>query len=366
MISKYSDLSSFSNRMDQISSMHNKNTSTSETNTTGLSLSASDCERSAQMTSPTSTESPTFFAAPSLRHSNTSTRRQPINDQRKQIYTLNSSHLLNCEGLQSEQDTKAMQLSSQRLMSAASNSILPAYSNMNDDNTVPDALDEFIRQREVHQPLENSGQITAFYRSQSSRTQTADQALYLLKNDLNQFYQPQTINSGPPVYPRTHQSTALYRSLMDNNRPTIVARSSHRHLLASNTGTQPYPQLNNRFSMPSYHQALGMNEVPISNVGYMDTIDSHLNRLTNTVVNGHYLNQNTAYANALQSNSYTQEMYNNQNQSVEHIYDVNAYATPEQTPQRRPDSISQAQPATSERPCVSQLIQTFNSRAPDQ
>lgn len=342
-VDRISDISNLASKMDNFRSFYGKTASSSETNTTGLSPNCMNSETSIKKTSPTSTESSAFFELPSHQQSSSMQTRARDN-------LGNSYYLFNQNGLQNESDPQTIQLNTQML---SPNSLMPTYSNLMNYHDVPNPLDEFIRQREVGTPMESNND-QPFFRSQSVRNH------HLSGNPMYQFY-PALINRGPPVFPRTHNTTTLYGTSI-NQVPQLPTRvPAQRPPMTPSFGAHTYSTtLNQRMSMPQYDRSYGFRETPyMSQFNHRDTIDSHLNRMTDNVVLGQYANHQDRFSN----NDITPYSGIN-NQSTEHIYAVNAYATPENTPIRRRNSLSLNQPQTDrrERPSVSQLVQTFTSQ----
>lgn len=437
-VDKISDLTDFASRLDNLRNLHTKNVPNSETTTTGISA-PNGTELSLKMDSPNSSGSSTVFGALNFRHSlssgyNHKVPQQSILSRSSNVGGIEAPYYLyNQSNTQAEVSLNANQMlidsHNHRNMPKAMPPS-PAYSNvaprsMNNTATL-NVMDEFIRQREVlDQPsfttnLEYQSKSAAFYRSQSVRNSMANMnphqaPVYLFEHDLNHQQQLYNnahrfpLNYGPPVYPRTlqHQQqlgVATGSQYLQNidSRPTIASRLSH--LPAHNVelpSVQHYRQgssINNRFPMPSYNHTLGLGTttaigstlVPVSSAdNYLETIDSHLDRLGETLASGHYQagqlpNHHISYTTSLAAPNVTssdqnrqqQDLYNDisqsssGNQSTEHIYDTNAYATPEKTPVKRLSKMfSQPHQAPTtkidERPRVSQLIQTFNSKAPE-
>lgn len=369
-VDRISDLSNFKSRLENQKNFHTRNLSNTETNTTGLSTSILDSsEPSLKKDSPNLPASPSFSRPSNLRRSHTGYKLPNQHQQQELINRqLDSSYYLyNQNGLQTEPDLHLTQVSnSRKLLATNLTPIRPTYSNMGINNQAS-VLEEFVGRRELD-PLPQQNDNDSFFRSYSVRNQTAGQPLYLVKNDLN--YIPQQTR-GPPVYPRTNQLSAFYTTNSKDIRLPVSIRPSHRHLPAMNPDQQQFQSRDNRFSMPAYNQSFNSNGYPTPTVSYMNTIDSHLNRMVDNIAMSQYTNQeqNIAYANAAEVNPYGQDVYNDitattQNSTTEHIYDTNAYATPEQTPMRTPININQ-QVSGNERPRVSQLIQTFNSKLPE-
>lgn len=375
-VDRISDLSNFTSRMDNLRSLHTRNLSNTETNTTGLSASALDSAQSSSKKGSLgkSSESPSFFGAPSLRSSHTGFKLAAQQQQSNNTQLDPSYYLYDQNGLQCEQDSHCMQATNSRgLLTASLTPMRPTYSNMIPTNQI-NVLDEFVGRRDI-EPAPQLTESDTFFRSHSGRNMdSSNQPFYLVKNDLNQFQPHQYPTRGPPVFPRTNQHSTLYGAPgMKDARPPVMLRSSHKHVPAS-ANMQYQSSRDNRYSMPAYNQTFGNNRYPIPTVSYMNTIDSHLNRMVDNIVMNQYSNQDQqhiAYANAAEVNPY---VYNDvtatttaHNQSTEHIYDTNAYATPEhQTPLKRPESVGQQQSTSgNERLRVSQLIQTFNSKLPE-
>lgn len=417
--------------MENIRSLHTKNLSNAETNTTALSVSG---ELPMTLASPSSSgSSTTFFGSASQRRSLGATggggggfKRTPTESQLQSRQVASGGGSLEQQyAYRQAQMQTIQQLSSQRLLAASnsnSNSMAPTYSNM--INSSADVMDEFIRQRELNMPSLEQQRTNydhiSFYRSQSARhvlppvpplVPDVHSSIYLMEAEdqrhhhqhhhhhqqQHQFY-TQHMNRGPPVYPRTHQAASLAthyeQRFVGDARPLVAARTSHRQqqqqilaaaAAAANSSLQQQlhaSTLSNRFSMPAFNK-YGYDQ-PAS-LGFLDTTDSHLNRLPETVaMNNHPdRSQLIAYANAIETNNHYREPHNDDganhlnqsHQPIEHIYDVNAYATPEQTPLRRANTtntsttnnsgqVQSSTPAT-ERPRVSQLIQSFNSKLPE-
>lgn len=369
---RISDLSNFKSRLENQRNLHTRNLSSTETNTTGLSASVLDSsELSLKKNSPNLSSSPSFLEPSNLRSSHNGYKQsiqQQLQQQELSSRQLDPSYYLYDQNGLNEPELNSMQMSnSRKLLAANLTPIRPTYSNMGVNNQAS-ILDEFVGRREPDPMLEQNDNDT-FFRSYSVRNQTSNQPLYLIKNDLNYIsHQPST--RGPPVYPRTNQSSAFYATNSKDTRPTVSMRSAHRHLLPLNPDQQ-FQHRDNRFSMPAYNQSFNGNRYPTPAISYMNTIDSHLNRMVDNIAMSQYTNQeqNIAYANAADINTYGQDVYNDiaaatQNSTTEHIYDTNAYATPEQTPMRTSKNINQ-QVSGDERPRVSQLIQTFNSKLPE-
>lgn len=327
-VDRISDISNFASRMDNLIGLYSKTDSSPATNATGL-----DFETSVKKASPASKESSTFLA--------TSARTRPTigGGSKGKEHPDDAVYLYNQNGLQCEPEPQMMQLSSQMLSSSAH---MQTYSNLMNYQSRTDPLDEFIRQREVDPPVDYESQAAPFSRSQSNRNQ-------LSSKPTHQFY-PALVNRGPPVYPRTQN---LYGPSIGPVPPVSARICYHQTPHTASIGLTNYSTTpNNRLSVPHYSQSYDIGEftpMPISN--YRDTIDSHLNRMADNVAFSSYSNRN---------------VYDGvNNQSNEHIYAVNAYATPEQTPIRRRNSLSQTKPSGSERPSVSQLVKTFSSQAPN-
>lgn len=247
-------------------------------------------------------------------------------------------------------------------MTAANlSSIMPAYSNVS-NNIGPDVLDEFIRRNDID-PILVPGKADMYDGSQATR----EQPIYLLKNDLARLNAHQ-MRWRPPMVPRSLQVSNSYQLQHEDGRPFVAARPGSQRL--SNyeiRGTEQILPLANRFSMSSYQNSFH-DQIRPQTLSYLDSINGHLNRLVKSTPVGHYPSEgqhNTAYANSSSSFAYINNDHSRtENLSEEHIYDLNTYATPEQTPLNRPTSVGIDLRSESERPRVSHLIQTFNSKAP--
>lgn len=377
-VDRISDLTNFPSRVSSIRAIHTKNVSSSGTNTTGLSVSAFDSDLNHKLESPQSSGSPTFFEAPVQPQNYFSYKAQQMGESFYHMHTQN--------GLLNDPDDSTaklqMQLNSQRLLNS---NLAPAYSNMINNKSLS-PLDEYIRQRELDPLTVEQNNSTTFYRSQSNRNHHLNssnpQPMYLMRNDLSQFH-PQQVNRGPPIYPRSNQASTLYKLRLAEEalRPSATARSASRQIIDSSSAGNPQQYQSsrvNRLSVPSNNQSFTARPSdipPVSTLSYMNTIDSHLNRVSDTIAvsqyPGNHQNLATTYVNTAANGNDSngqQGAYNSEtgllNQSAEHIYDTNAYATPEQTPMRANLTENRIQIEERERPRVHHLIQTFNSRAP--
>lgn len=339
---KVDRISDIASKMENLKYIYGKTGSNSDTNTTSMSTNGLGSETSIKKTSPTSTESSTFFS-PSSHH-------QQCNSGFLQVRGRDDPHYkFNQNGLQTDSDSTIMQLNSQILDPS---SITHTYSNLyNGQHSGPNVLDEFMRQRDINSSFENEDQsASSFFRSQSMRTNVTGQPMH-------QFY-PAMVNRGPPIHPRARHPVDPYASTMGLPPPVSVRKPYQKQMSDLNYNIQNYPS--NRFSMPQYNQSydgIGDTQIVIPHFNYRDTIDTHLNRMADSVTMSRYANPSQ-----LVSERGPISYDNSNNYSNEHIYAVNAYATPEQTPVRRRNSFSQNQTFGSERPSVSQLVQTFSSQ----
>lgn len=399
-VDRIADLPSITGRLggagvqNQQQSLHTKNMSNSETTTTGLSINGLDTAGQTLASTATNAtnhlRSSSHFGAPNLRHSHhfgRPTGRPGDHYMYRDAY----GHQLNHDHQTNHLNSSSM------------------YSNMMPTiNGEPmNAMDEFLRRRGLTTSTPAPVPAPYDYDSQSlSRNQAA--ISYSLQQ--NQ-YKPR---AKPPVHPRTMaSSSSRANSSSTMYRPTEVARTSipqplHHHnyqqqlFSPSTLGRAALAQVGPQYAFTKTgFQSYGNDPMNPAPTNRLDTIDSHLDRLpvdslalglyTNQMMNNdhgisHHQHQlppssdhQMAYANTLEigSNTYNPNLYNHaqvmasgqNHQSAEHIYDVNAYATPEQTPLRRPNSIHNGQQdptlPESERPRVSQLIQSFNSQLSD-
>lgn len=342
------------------------------------------CESSANYDQPRGLHEPSamYHTGAGLNY-NERTPDRVDNDTLDSFHYRDSSASVKSPISQDSQILNATDLSNQSI-STRGRLLAPAYSNIINTNKSLSPLDEYFRQRDIDPLTGEQNNSAAFYRSQQNRNHHIDssnpQSMYLMRNDLSQF-QPQQVNRGPPIYPRSSQASALYKLRLAEEalRPSTTTRSSPRQIMDIVKPQQYQTSARvNRLSMPAYNQsftARPTNIQPTTTLSYMNTIDSHLNRMADAVALSQYPGTHhdtpTAYVNAETSRieaTNHQEFYNPnaglQNQSAEHIYDTNAYATPEQTPMRANLLESRLQIEGKERPRVHHLIQTFNSRAP--
>lgn len=283
------------------------------------------------------------------------------------------------------------------------------------------ALDEFMRRRGILDDAsaalpEMTPDDTIGYMQRSMLTATANtmigqQAEHFNNNDNlydhqhahQMLMQPQHRHQrphhhGPLVYPRNlHQSSASAMSI-DGDAigmksppppppplPVVASRQLavgryHPSTFQSGTFRANNDSMQNPYGLPVGRPA-----------AYVDTIDSHLNRLSAGNIVGGPQSWGANAAQVMHSSATLESNYANtglehqitepnahlirmqRKQSSEHIYDVNAYATPEQSPLRLnpthsnnnnidPTQQQQNQSLESERRRVSELIQTFNSK----
>lgn len=363
-VDRIADLPSITGRLNVAGpSLHAKNISNSETTTTGLSINALDTAgQSSQLSQVVAGHLRNHFGPPNLRHSHHFGRQAPPAPV--------PNYFMYREA---QMDEQLMQLNNNNTV----------YSNMQTMNEEPlNAMDEFLKRRGLQTPTgPQFGRDMDAYSSKSLRNRASaisyslQQQQQQQNNDLSQ-YKPRV---KPPVHPRTthmNPSATMYR-------PTEVVRTS-QHLFSPSTLGQA------ALNHGQYQQSYANNSFG-QTTNRLDTIDTHLDRqlaIDNMALGYHPYTGNQmltsghqmGYANTLELNSNryhqhnlyddSQLMASSQNQSAEHIYDVNAYATPEQTPLRRPNSIHNGQqqarmPTESETPRVSQLIQSFNSQLSD-
>lgn len=410
--------------------LHARNVSSSETATTGLSLEKSFAS---EMSRPNSTMQTSQQQANrtlqhslgvpvNLRHSYAGARpsqhrhlayKQPANA----LTMAKSGPYYPTTATTTAQETKSgssldeatynrlLQLNSQVLIKQAAG--LMASSTMQQQREPLDAMDEFMRRRGFD-TLANSfeqnqlGDSALAYGSQSIRNQSS--SIYALRNDLIQLTTTTSkmpARAKPPVYPRAAPSYGSL-ALQPQNYP-IPAVYKPRPVPAApaTRNSQQMFRHQNSSSAAFEHNLVTPYSEPNASLiqnglaqHQFDTIDTHLNRFStaDTATALAYYNtgdqHQLAYANMLDSDQqafYNQHdhfgglpsqtaMTNSNNQSVEHIYDMNAYATPEQTPARRPVATTASQSiagrldqsnSESERLRVSQLIQTFNTKLPE-
>lgn len=366
-VDRISDLSNFSSRADQMRSLHAKTISNTETSTTGLSGSVMDSDQSLKLTSPAPSNSPVFFAGPrESRHSYTGFKRSDYLNQ-----TLNRSTIVDkCYSDRSANgpfDTKLGSYHNSEL------SFAPTYSNL-PVNHVRDAMEEFIKRRDPEYHLncqQNQINSSAFIRSQSTKIQSYAQ------NDLSVQY-PNQLRVKPPIYPRAHQLSTFYKPIVDDFiLPATFARVPHQ--VSKDIDCHYNHPIPNRFSVhnigPAYHaNQLLMPSASSYSTSVSSSATQHQQHLGSyapvSVSLGAYTDQNTheTYASTLNPQPGL-PVTGRQQVLVEHIYDVNAYATPNQTPLRtNPNKGTNQQndnSETSERPRVSQLIHSFNTQLPN-
>lgn len=329
--------------------------------------------------SPASTESSTFFGGPSnLRHSihATSNSSRPNASKLLQPYTSSSRNRTDDDQLLTP----------------------PTYSNMANYNSGIDAMEEFIRKREANMNLISGRDQAAFYRSQSIRNQPATMlplssqtAMMMHHHDHQQpmYYAQHLVNSSsmsanhhqvhhlPMGHRPASMSGANFYGIPVQNGPPppppasrapppIATRSQSRPILAANFVSQQYHDSSaNGYSVSGYDGSgssatynLGVESIPT--LSYRTPLDGRVGHLADSLAQHDYTDQ-YRYQRMAQIGTYGNQLpaIHNMNQSAEHIYDANTYATPEQTPMR--PSGTKAQNQVSERLSVSQLIQTFSS-----
>lgn len=383
-VDRISDVSNFSAKAHQMRNLHAKTISNSETITTGLSSSVLDSEQSLKLTSPAPSNSPIFFASPNeLRRSYTGVKRSNYLGQ-----TVNTSSILNTyrsdhSNYQKQRDdlitNHLMDMGPRSYLSTdLTRSLMPTYSNLPESgmNNPRDAMEEFIKSRDPDYQLAHQPQVHphAFMRSQSAKNHS-----YLPRNDLNSNY-PNQISVGPPVYPRNHQLSAIYKPAVGDllSQAALARVSQHQtHNQRSTVDVDcHYNQpVSSRFSVHNYGQAYEINQLMIpvtssySASGSLNQNQNSLNYAPMSLSLGNYSNQNVHLTYASTINPPTRNHTSSgQPAYIEHIYDVNAYATPDQSPFKaatnRQNNQQDEKPETSERPRVSQLIHTFNSQLP--
>lgn len=343
-----------------LKSFHAHSVSGSGTSTTGASNFCSDLSLSLTPPNPTGSVSK-YFGSSAFRHSYTNARRaanQPLAD--------NLTHQrYNRTGIQPS--INEFLLAQRYAESQVATSMAPTYSNLNNQEPY-NAMDEFIRRKELESSLEYGG--PEFVRHQSIKYRGQNNGTLAPPsnhNDLSNMYSPQMVRQQPYYYSGQPQSMTLQRSnRMSDYRPPVAARPPRRIINQDQASMQQYQMpADNRYSMPASAKIPMLN----SSIGTGSTIDSHLDNFAKTLAAGQYPDPGGFAPSAGSSGmrQLGQNIYGNSNQqdqqSTEHIYDVNAYATPEQTPQRARNN--DVQDVTTPRSRVGQLIQTFNSSLPE-
>lgn len=401
----------FTGANDLSKSLHLKTVSSSETNTTGLS--ALDGYDLSGLVSPQlgATTQHTLQPLESPSSFGLSLSRQ---HQQQHRSSLRPSH----PGF--SRNSRPQSYHQQQPHYIYNDSQQVTYSNMIDQQQPQkpyDAMEEFMRQRGID---------TSFNENQFIKG-----GQHYGNDNQNQYFDhhyptyqrpppPPPPASKPPLHPRQHSAataaatsnaTSLYRAsnskLSGQSRPQVAARSfkQHEHPFNLDSSQMSAATMDNRFSMPSYLATDGQQmtftagpQAPLPTVSgnhYLqsmggNTIDSHLSRMAIERVayqaSGHLVEQQRqqlTYANGnfplaghyddatTILNSHLQDL--TASSASEHIYDLNAYATPEQTPARQiklgnnqlNNQTHQATATTiasteSERPRVSKLIQSFD------